>query len=129
MQHGNVVSERTSAGLAPDEVRARTRQLLASLVRGTELGDTVVAALAIVDGDPLASGGAFRGDIVRGLMEVPGTFWGRHPQLYRRYLHAVRACATARRSLPPSERMEFWCAFDITTPAAQAASNPSPTGR
>lgn len=123
MQQRNAMSNGDRAS-EPGELAARMRELLESLMRGTTPDDTVVAALAIVERHPLASGGAFRGDLVRGLMEVPGAFWGRHPRLYQRYVHALRACAAARRTLPPSERMDFWCAFEVPAAATPAAAEP-----
>lgn len=92
---------------------ATGRELLACLVRGERLGAAVPVTLAIVERDPLATSGGFRGDFMRGLMEVPGRFWGRQPQLYERYVHALRASAGARRRLPPDERMDFWLPLDI----------------
>lgn len=82
--------------------------LLVSLVNGWLLPTTVPAVLDILDRDPLASAGGFGGDLLRGLMEVPGSFWSRHPRLFARYRAAVRAGALARRALPPGLRAEFW---------------------
>jgi len=64
----------------------------------------------------LASGGRFPGDLVRGLMEVPGAFWRRQPRLYDRYQAALRACAAARRRLPAEQRMAFWEPLDPGAP-------------
>ncbi|HEX8849057.1 MAG TPA: hypothetical protein VF761_05965 [Gemmatimonadaceae bacterium] len=89
-----------------------SRRLLVALVRGEELGLVVPLALEIVSASPLASAGCFRGDLLRGLMEVPGSFWGACPQLYERYRAALRAAATLRRQLPREERMEFWSRLD-----------------
>ena len=62
--------------------------------------------------DSLASGGWFRGDYVRALMQLPATFWSRHPRLYARYRGALRESALRRRALPADERAEFWTDFD-----------------
>ena len=85
-----------------------SHDLLVALVHGSRLDATVPAALEVVDQDPLASAGHFRGDVLRGLMEVPGNFWGRHPQLFDRYRNALRTAAMLRRALPPDERLDFW---------------------
>jgi hypothetical protein len=90
-------------------VAARSRRdLLMALLTGTSLMAAVPITLAIVEQDPLASGGCFSGDLVRGLMEVSGHFWSRHQRLYERYVQALRAAAGARRLLPREQRMEFW---------------------
>jgi hypothetical protein len=81
---------------------------LVALMRGSRLRATVPAVLALVEQDPLASAGHFGGDLLRGLMEVPGSFWVRQPRLFARYRAALRACATLRRSLPPEQRLDFW---------------------
>lgn len=94
---------------APRSTAAVSRHdLLVSLVNGWRLPATVPAVLDILDRDPLASAGGFGGDLLRGLMEVPGSFWSRHPLLFARYRAAVRAGALARRALPPGMRAEFW---------------------
>jgi hypothetical protein len=82
--------------------------LLDALVDGRCLAAAVPMAIDIVEEDPLASAGEFAGDLLRGLMEVPGEFWGRHPRLYDRYREALRASAARRRLLPPERRMDFW---------------------
>src|SRR5918993_3696781 len=87
---------------------ASGRDLLVALVHGSCLAAAVPLTLALVERDPLATAGYFRGDLLRGLMEVPGTFWGSYPRLYDRYQAALRAGAECRRSLPRDERMEFW---------------------
>ena len=89
--------------------------LLIALVRGSYSAAVVRAALAIVEGDPLAAAGCFRGALLRGLMEVDGSVWGRHASLYERYRVVLRASAAARRRLTPTERMEFWSALDEAT--------------
>jgi hypothetical protein len=91
------------------------RELLIALVHGTYLTTVVPMVLDVVERDPLATAGWFRGDLLRGLMEVPGGFWGSHPRYYDRYLTALRAAADRRRRLPPDERMEFWSVLDRAT--------------
>lgn len=83
-------------------------EILIALVHGWCLGAVVPIALARVERDPLANAGHFDGDLMRGLMEVPGAFWGRHPRLYDRYREALRESAALRRRLPQEERMKFW---------------------
>lgn len=87
-------------------------ELLAAVVNGWRLSDVVPRTLDLVERDPLASGGRFPGDLVRGLMELPGSFWGRAPRLYARYRAALRANACARQQLPPESRTAFWSPLD-----------------
>jgi hypothetical protein len=82
--------------------------LLDAVVNGRCLAGTVPLVLKAAERDPLASGGRFAGDLVRGLMEVPGSFWARYPALYARYQLVLRASADARRALPIEQRMQFW---------------------
>jgi hypothetical protein len=105
------VGQRPIAGVAAGE-------LLEALVRGLCLSAVVPVALDAVERAPLASAGCFPGDVLRGLMEVPGGFWARHPRLYDRYRSALRAGAAARRQLPRDQRMTFWAALDASTLAA-----------
>lgn len=99
-------------------VTARSgRDLLSALLEGEHLMAVVPITLAIVEQDPLASAGCFRGDLMRGLMEISGNFWGRRPQLYDRYIAALRASASQRRALPRDQRMEFWSPLDLETVA------------
>ncbi|MDF1506085.1 hypothetical protein [Roseisolibacter sp. H3M3-2] len=87
-------------------------ELLAAVVAGRSLGAVVPRLLDLAERDPLASAGRFPSDVVRGLMEVPGSFWGRHPDLYARYQAALRASAAARRRLPADARLAFWGPLD-----------------
>jgi hypothetical protein len=87
---------------------ASLSEVLRALVHGWCLGAVVPIALARVVRDPLTNAGCFDGDLMRGLMEVPGAFWGRHPRLYDRYREALRQSAALRRRLPADERMKFW---------------------
>lgn len=89
-------------------VNASLAELLRALVNGWCLGAVVPIALARVEHDPLTNAGGFDGDLMRGLMEVPGSFWGRHPRLYDRYREALRESAALRRRMPAEERMKFW---------------------
>ena len=89
-------------------VDASLAEVLAALVQGRCLAAVVPIALAHVERDPLTCAGQFHGDLMRGLMEVPGAFWGRRPRLYDRYREALRQSAALRRRLPPEERMKFW---------------------
>jgi hypothetical protein len=89
-------------------VNASLAELLRALVNGWCLGAVVPIALARVEHDPLTNSGCFDGDLMRGLMEVPGGFWGRHPRLYDRYREALRQSAALRRRMPAEERMKFW---------------------
>lgn len=83
-------------------------ELYAALRSGADLDTIVPAALGVLERDPLASAGYFRGDLLRALIDLPPGFWRRNRDLFRRYQAAVRAGAIARRSLPSEERMEFW---------------------
>ena len=97
---------------------ARSGELLGALVDGVCLSVVVPMTLAILEHDPMASGGHFAGDLLRGLMEVPGHFWTRHPCFYERYRAAVRRAAAARRGKPPEESMRFWTAIEhLRSPA------------
>lgn len=101
---------------APGELHAAQRpiadaslnEVLRALVHGWCLGAVVPIALVRVERDPLTNAGCFDGDLMRGLMEVPGAFWGRHPRLYDRYREALRQSAALRRRMPAEERMKFW---------------------
>ena len=84
------------------------RPLLAALVDGTCSESEIRYALATLAADPLVRVYAFRGDLLRALMEVPNAVWGRHAALYEEYRQAVRAGALARRDLPAERKEEFW---------------------
>jgi hypothetical protein len=102
--------ERPDAPVAPEPLHA---DVLAALAHGLWLTVAVPLALDVVERDPLATAGFFRGDVMRGLLEVPGPFWGRHPRLYARYRGALRASVALRRDLPHDERMQFWLPLDL----------------
>ncbi len=89
-------------------VKPKRPDLITDLVRGHDLEAAVPAALYLVRQHPLASAGQFAGDILRALMEVPGSFWGRYPQMFDNYQAALRAGAVMRRALPPEDRLDFW---------------------
>ena len=91
-----------------------------ALLRGASLHVVVPIALARVEREPLARARDFDGDLLRGLMEVPGRFWVQHPRLYDRYREVIRRSAALRPQLPPEERMQFWSALSAergTTPS------------
>lgn len=98
----------------PEPVPAR--QLLADLLNRERLESAIPQALEVVAHDPLAMAHSFHGDLLRGLMEVPGEFWSRRPGLYERYQAAVRAAAQARLSLPPETRLGFWSPLELQLP-------------
>ncbi len=82
--------------------------LLHALDSGTALHDVVPMVLDVLERDPLASAGYFRGDMLRALIELPSDFWRHEPSLFKLYQAVVRAGAIARRALPTAERMAFW---------------------
>ncbi len=82
--------------------------VLRALIQGESLSEVVPVALKLLERDPLASGGYFRGDLIRCLMEVPGQFWWHRPELWEQYRGALRAAALLRRELPPQEQSQFW---------------------
>ena len=92
------------------------RDLLVALVNRTRLEMAVPQALDLVAHDPLIAVHSFRGDLLRGLMEVPDQFWRRHAILYDQYRSAVRAAAKERRSLPDEVRLGFWSPLEIGHP-------------
>jgi hypothetical protein len=96
---------------------AARHDLLRALLHAQGLEDAVPAVVEIVERDPLASAGCFPGDLLRGLMSVPGPFWNSDPSLYERYRASLRAGALARRRMSYQERMEFWSVLDRSTPA------------
>ena len=81
---------------------------LHALHSGADPRVVVPILLDILQRDPLASAGYFRGDILRALIELPSDFWRHEPSLFKLYQSVVRAGAIARRALPSSERMAFW---------------------
>lgn len=87
-------------------------ELLIALRDRTGLNNVVPKVLDVLERDPLASAGCFRGDLLRALIELPAEVWQRDPVSFQRYKAAVRAGAVARLSLPRSERMAFWTNVD-----------------
>ena len=112
-------------GLAERSLASLTRaDLLVALVNGWCLAAVVPIVLDAVERDPLCSAGRFPGDLLRGLMEIPGGFWGQHPRMYDRYRNALRAGAALRRQLPAADRMRFWEPLD-----GDPAGEPAPARR
>ena len=102
-QLSNVLG-RTPSELSPKE-------LAHVIARGVCLPHLVRRLLDLVERDPLATAGWFRGDLLRSLTDVPSWFWRREAELQERYRTALRAAAAARRELPPDQRLEFWSAI------------------
>lgn len=102
------------------------RELLVALVHGRLLEAVVPLALDRVEREPLRDAGRFAGELLRGLMEVPGGFWARHPRLHVRFVAALRAGAALRWQLPPDERMRFWTPLDV--PAQAPETGPGAAG-
>jgi hypothetical protein len=102
--------------------------VLVALMRRSRLRATVPAALDLVELNPLVSAGQFAGDLLRGLMEVPGNFWVRHPILYARYRAALRAGAAQRRTLPPEQRLDFWEPILLDTAYLDRGAEEPPSG-
>ena len=71
----------------------------------------LVRAIALLEGEPLASAGVFAGDLLRRLIDLPSEAWAQHGDLYARYREIVRAAALARRGLPEEQRGAFWSAL------------------
>ena len=82
--------------------------LLKALRERKALRDVVPAVLDILENDPLASAGHFRGDMLRTLIDLPADYWRRDDVSFQRYRAVVREGALKRRSLPSAERMAFW---------------------
>jgi hypothetical protein len=68
----------------------------------------VARALDILEQEPLASAGAFPGDLIRRLMDLPPAFWRECPAFDARYRDAVRAAALERRTAADAVRLGFW---------------------
>lgn len=83
-------------------------QVFNALAAGCPRPRVLARALVLLEGDPLLSAGAFPGDLVRRLMDVPGSVWARNPLLYRRYQAIVRAAALARLRAPRVAQRAFW---------------------
>lgn len=87
---------------------AQPRVVYDALADPARRAAAVTRALDILAREPLASAGAFPGDLVRRLMDLPPAFWREHPALDVRYRAAVRAAALARRAAHESARRGFW---------------------
>lgn len=68
----------------------------------------ILAALELLEREPLASAGEFPGDLLRRLIDLPAGVWAREHDLHPRYCEVVRAAALLRRQLPSRERGAFW---------------------
>jgi hypothetical protein len=68
----------------------------------------ILAAVELLEREPLASAGRFPGDLLRRLIDLPAGVWAREADLHDRYREVVRAAALARRALPEKERGMFW---------------------
>ena len=95
-------------------VNSSLAELLRALVNGSCLGAVVPIALARVEHHPLINAGCFDGDLMRGLMEVPGSYWVRHPRSYDRYREVLRRSAALRRRMSAEERMKFWSPLELS---------------
>ena len=82
--------------------------LFRALLLRADLDQVVPSVIERLERDPLASAGYFHGDLLRALIELPADFWRKRVELFSRYQTVVRAGAVARRSLPATERLEFW---------------------
>jgi hypothetical protein len=89
-------------------VAPELRETYNALAEGHDRTAAIARALDALDRDPLASAGAFPGDLIRRLMDLPPSLWRNEPVLYERYRSAVRAAASARRGAPPAVRRGFW---------------------
>jgi hypothetical protein len=117
---------RPAAALWDRPIAALTAtDLLEALERTWCLHCVVPRTLDLLAADPLTSAGHFRGDLLRGLLEVPTAFWSRHPRLYARYQDALRAGALARRALPIEQRLDFWIGRSCAGPANGREARPS----
>ena len=98
---------RTVTGRSPART-APARDVYNALSDPAQRAVAVGRALDILARDPLASAGAFPGDLVRRLMDLPSAFWREHPDLDTRYRNAVRAAALERRTAAEPVRRGFW---------------------
>ena len=105
---------------------ASDADLLAGALAARDLARIVPLLLERVERDPLASAGWFAGDLLRGLLEVPPSFWARQPRLYTRFRECLRAGAIARQALPEAERVYFWTAV---LPEAEGTDAAAEDGR
>ncbi|HEX6060090.1 MAG TPA: hypothetical protein VFZ11_13850 [Gemmatimonadaceae bacterium] len=101
---------------------ASDADLLADALGARDLARVVPLLIDRVEHDPLASAGWFAGDFLRGLLEVPPSFWARQPRLYLRFRECLRAGAIARQALPAAERVHFWTAVLPTADETAAAA-------
>ena len=79
-----------------------------ALASGWNRTRALTRALELLEVDPLLSAGAFRGDLLRLLMDMPASAWTGEPSLFLRYKAVVRRAAEARRAAARPARQEFW---------------------
>jgi hypothetical protein len=92
----------------PARTSLQRREVYDALSDPRRRSAAVALALEILEREPLASAGAFPGDLVRRLMDLPPDFWRAHPALDARYRSAVRAAALERRAAADTVRHGFW---------------------
>lgn len=83
-------------------------RLLGALDAAQSLELVVPYVLAQLERDPLACGGRFRGDLLRGLMEVGGAYWSHHETEYECYRAILRRAALDRRGNMDRSPDAFW---------------------
>lgn len=83
-------------------------ELLSSTIDTHDLSTAVRATLSVVEEDPIATAGRFRGDLLRALMRLGGRYWTAHPDEYSRYRAALRNAALLRRGSGDAATVEFW---------------------
>ena len=86
----------------------QARDVYNALASGSVRTRVLTRALELLEADPLLSAGAFRGDLLRLLMDMPAGAWAGDPALFRRYQAVVRRAAEARRASARALRHEFW---------------------
>lgn len=87
---------------------ALRRTLFNALGAGEWQAGVLRRTIECLERDPLAAAGAFPGDLLRRLMELPPRVWVGEPALYLRYRAVLRAAALARRNAPDAVRRGFW---------------------
>ena len=92
----------------PPRSRPECRDVYDAIADPGRRASAVSRALEILQREPHASAGAFPGDLVRRLIDLPSGFWREHPALDARYRDAVRAAALARRAADAPARRGFW---------------------
>jgi hypothetical protein len=59
-----------------------------------------MAAIELLEREPLASAGEFPGDLLRRLIGLPPRVWAAQGDLHQRYRQVFRAAAASRQALP-----------------------------